>query len=337
MTKTLYILTILLTTQCASVSTTSKDEKSDLQIVYTVDKDGLFLYDLKTRTEKKIYSTDQVFLDKKIFFLNDSILLVGHQSESRQEEKERLVYSKYLYRADGDSTFITDNPPYKTFDKHVFLTETFFAINLNNGSNYKYKTLDYERIEPTTLKIKTSHFDNNGNIKNEQDTTVFCSGTSYSYRGRKFCDFEIDFSKSEIISDRQVYSRRGNLYLINQLDTTLLLKFAGQFDPKFGSGYYNPTISPDGKRISYQYLAGFLKNGSAIYEMDIDTKHKIKLIGEAYFNPVYSPDGQKLLIAKNQRQSKGNTWINTIYVLDIESGKKNKIGNGTEYFLWRTK
>lgn len=336
MTKTLYILTILLTTQCASVSTTTKDEKSDFQIVYTVDKDGLFLYDLKTGTEKRIYSTDQVFLDKKMRFLNDSVLLVGHQSKSREEEKERLVYSKYLYRADGDSTFITDDPPYKTFDKHVFLTETFFAINLNNGSNYKYKTIGYEHIDHTTLKIKTSHFDNEGNIKNEHDTTIFCSGTSTSYKGIKFCDFERYFSKSEVANGRQVFSRRGDLYFINQLDTTLLLKFDGHFDPKFGSGYYKPTISPDGKNVSYQYLAGFLKKGSAIYEMDIDTKERKELIGEGYFNPIYSPNGQKLLIAKNQRQSKENTWINTIYVLDIESGKTKEIGHGTEY-LWRPK
>lgn len=336
MTKTLYILTILLTTQCASVSTTSKDEISDFQVVYTVDKEGLFLYDLKTGTEKKIYSTDQVFLDKKMEFLNDSILLIGHQSKPREEEKERLVYSKYLYRADGDSTFITDNPPYKTFDKHVFLTETFFAINLNNGTNYKYKTIDYEHIEHTTLKIRTSYFDKKGKLKNEQDTTVFCSGTSSSYKGIKFCDFEKYFSKSELVENRQVISRRGDLYLINQLDTTLLLKFDGHFDPKFGSGYYRPTISPDGKRVSYQYLAGFLKKGSAVYEMNIDTKQKRELIGEGYFNPVYSPDGQKLLIAKNQRQAKGNTWINTIYVLDIESRKTKKIGNGTEY-LWKPK
>ncbi len=334
MTKTLYILTILLATQCASVSNTSKDELSDFQVVYTVDKDGLFLYNLKTGTEKKIYSTDQVFLDKKMEFLNKNNLLVRHQSKSREEERERLVYSKYLYRADGDSTFITDNPPYKTFDKHVFIKEIYFAINLDNGSNYKFKTIDYEHIEHTTLKIKTSFFDNKGNVMSGHDTTISCSRTSASYKGVKFCDFERYFSKSEIVNERQVFSRRGDLYITNQLDTTLLLKFDGHFDPKFGSGYYKPTISPDGKRISYQYLAGFLKKGSAIYEMDIDTKQKRQLIGEGYFNPIYSPDGQKLLIAKNQKQAKDNTWINSIYVLDIETGKITKIGNGTEY-LWR--
>jgi len=336
MKKTIYILTILLTTQCAFVSTNFKGEKADLEVVYSVDKNGLFLYDLKTGIEKKIYSTDQVFLDNKMEFLNDNVILVGHQSKSREEEKERLVYSKYFYRADGDSTFITDNPPYKTFDKHLFITETYFAINLDNGSNYKFKTIDYEHIEHTTLKIKTTQFDNNGKIESEKDTTIFCSGTSASYKGIKFCDFERYFSKSEIVENKQVISRRGDLYLVNHADTSLLLKFDGIFDPKFGSGYYRPSISPDGQRVSYQYLAGFLKKGSAIYEMYIDTKQKRELIGEGYFNPVYSPDGLKLLVAKNQRKSKGNTWINTIYVLDIETGKTKKIGSGTKY-LWRPK
>ena len=329
--KTLYILTILLTTQCASVSINTK---SDFQIVYTVDKDGLFLYDLKTGKEKKIYSTDQVFLDENMEFLSDSILIIGHQGKSREEEKERLVYSKYLYRADGDSTFITDNPPYKTFDKYSYLTETFFSINLNSCSNYKYKTIEYEHIEHTTLNIKTTLFDSKGQIASEQDTTILCSGTSSSSKGIKFCDFERYFAKSDLVKGKQIFSRRGDLFITNKIDTTLLLKFDGHFDPKFGSGYYSPTISPDGKRVSFQYLAGFLKSGSAIYEMDIETKKQNELIGESYFRPIYSPDGQKLLIAKNQRQARENTWINTIYVLDIETGKTRKIGNGSEY-LWR--
>jgi hypothetical protein len=336
MIKTLYILTILLAVQCTSVSNFSKVEISDFDIVYTVDKEGLYVFDLKTGNENKIYTTDKVFLGEKMEFLNDSILLIGHQSKLREEEKERLVYSKYLYRADGDSTFITDNPPHKTYDKHVYLTETFFAINLNNSSKHKFKTIDYEHIEYTTLKIKTTYYDKKGEIKSKQDTTVVCGGTSHSYKGITFCDFERYFSKSEIVNGKQVFSRRGDLYLTNQKDTTLLLKYEGHFDPKFGSGYYRPTISPDGKKVSYQYLAGFLKKGSAIYEMNLDTKQKKEIIGEGYFNPIYSPDGQKLLIAKNQRQSKGNTWIKTIYVLDIESGKAIKIGNGSEY-LWRPK
>lgn len=323
-------------TKCASISKITKNERSNFQVIYSVDKEGLFIYDLKIGAKKKIYSTDQVFMDKKIELINDTILIVGHQSKSREEEVERLVYSKYLYREDGDSTFITDTPPYKTFDKHVFITETFFAINLKNSSNYKYKTIDYEHIGFRILKIKTSHFDNLGNVTSEHDTTLFCNGTSTSYKGIKFCDFERFFSKSEIVNEQQVFSRHGNLYIINQLDTSLLLKFDGHFDPKFGSGYYEPTISPDGKRISYQYLAGFLNKGSAIYEMDIDTKQKKELIGEGYFNPTYSPDGKKLLISRKHKRSKANTWINTIYILDIENGKTKKIGKGIEY-LWRQK
>lgn len=334
MTKTLFLLTILLTARCASVSTQSETEKHDLQIVYAVDKEGVFLYDLNSGKKTKIYESDQVFLDQKMEFLNDSILVIGHQGQSKVEEKERIVNSRYFYRADGDSTFITDNPPYKVMDEHVFITETYFAVNVNTSSNYIYKTIDYEHIDHRDLKIKTTHFDQAGNIILQHDTMRYCNGTTSSSKGISFCDFERFFSKSERINGNQVFSRRGNLYLVNSLDTTLLLKFDGKFDPKFGSGYYNPSLSPDGKKVAYQYLAGFLNKGSAIFEMDIETKEKKELTGEGYFKPVYSPDGQKLLIAKNQRQAKENTWINSIYILDIKSGKTKKIGNGIAY-LWR--
>lgn len=292
------------------VSPTLLDKKkSESQIVYTIDKEGLFLYDLKTGVEKKIYSTDQVFLDNTMTFLNDSILVIGHQTPNKREE-------------------------YKTTDENVYITETFYAININNGIKYKYKTIDYEYLNKTTLNIKTLLFNNRNQIVTKKDTSILCNRLSYSYNRIKFCDTERYYSKSEIIEGKQIFSKRGNLYITNQKDTTLLLEFDGHFDPKFGSGYYQPTISPDCKKVSFQYLAGIFKSGSAIYEMDINTKHKKKIIEKGYFHPVYSPNGEKLLIAKDQRKVKENTWINTIYVLDIKTGTKRKIGKGSAY-LWR--
>lgn len=332
----LYLLiTILLTSQCSSLSTTDKDEDSDLQLVYTVDKEGLFLYDLKTGKANRVYSTQERFVEEELKFINDSIFIVAHQSNLREEEKERLVNSKYMQRADGDSTFITDNPPYKTCDKHVYVTKTFFEININTQSNFKSKTIGYEHIDHSILKIKTSTFDHTGQITSEHDTTIAYGGTSFSSSQIRFCDFqERYFSKSENVNGKQVFSSRGDLYMIEKSDTTMLLKFDGHFDPKFGSGYYNPTLSPDGKKVTYQYLAGFLKKGSALFEINIETKAEKKILDEKYFRPFYSPDGKKIAVARNQRETKSDAWINTIYVYDSKSGKSTKVGNGSEYF-WR--
>lgn len=325
MIKPFYFLAfVFLSTQCTVVSETNKSIDSKLQLVYTVDREGLFLYDLKTGKERKIYTTDQKFMDKKMQFLNDSIFIVAHKSKRREEEKERLVYSKYMYRADGDSTFITNNPPYKTVDKYWYVTETYFAVNINTSIAFKYKTIDYEYLDYELLNIKTTRFDTTGQIVESMPITS--EGTNFEERERYF-------SASEQINQRQIFSRQGNLYLVEREDTSMLLKFNGNFEPKFGSGYYNPALSPDGKKVTYQYLAGFLSEGSAMFEMSIQTKKKKELLDAEYFRPVYSPDGNKLAVAKNQRQAKGE-WINSIYIYDLRTGKIEKATDGNTYF-WR--
>jgi hypothetical protein len=71
--------------------------------------------------------------------------------------------------------------------------------------------------------------------------------------------------------------------------------------------------------------------------MDIETKSKTKLIGEGFFNPIYSPDNKLLLLFSDNRQSKGNTWINDIYIFDIATKTKKKIGQGENYLWIETK
>lgn len=307
--------------------------KSDLQFVYSVDKDGVYLYSLADKTTKSVYKTDRVFLNDYFKILNDSTLQVGHQSKMRSEEKERKVYSKYLYRADGDSTFITDYPPYITKDNYDYLTDSIYNINIKTAKSYLASIVDYEHYEHSTLKIKTRNFNQGGKLISEKDTSFICSGTSSSSKGISFCNFSRFYEESETILDKTVITERGDLILKQGNNKSTLLKFDGHFDPKFGSGYYNPTLTNDGKKTSFQYLAGFLSSGSCIYEMDIESKSKTKLIGEGYFNPIYSPDNKLLLLFSDNRQSKGNTWINDIYIFDIATKTKTKIGEGENY-LW---
>ena len=85
------------------------------------------------------------------------------------------------------------------------------------------------------------------------------------------------------------------------------------------------TIPKDGKKVAYQYLAGFLKSGSAIFELNVDTKEQKKIIGEGYFGPKYSNDGNWLLVGENQRKPNLKTRIFDIYILNILTGKKIKI------------
>jgi hypothetical protein len=255
----------------------------------------------------------------------------------RSETKQRKVYSKYLYRADGDSTFITDNPPYTTEDNYDYLTDSIYHINVKTSKSFLATIKDYEHYEHKTLKIRTRNFDPIGNLISEKDTSFACGGRSSSLKGIRFCDFTRFYEESETVLGKTIVSERGDLILQDGNSNSVLLKFDGHFDPKFGSGYYNPTLSSDGRKTSFQYLAGFLKSGSCIYEMDIGTKSKTKLIGEGYFNPVYSPDNKFLLLFSDNRQSKENTGINDIYIFDIATKTKKKIGQGDNYLWIKTK
>jgi hypothetical protein len=310
--------------------------KSDLRFAYTVEKEGVYLYSLTDNKSKVIYTTNSVFQNDYFKQINDSTLQVGHQSKMRSEEKERKVYSKYFYRAEGDSTFITDNPPYTVKDNYDYLTDSIYHINIKTTKSFLATVIDYEHYEHSTLKIKTRNFNQEGKLISEKDTSFVCGGTSSSSKGIRFCNFTRFYGESETVLGKTIMTERGDLIVKEGDKKSVLVKFDGHFDPKFGSGYYNPTLSSDGKKTTFQYLAGFLKSGSCIYEMDLENKNKTKLIGEGYFNPIYSPDNKLLLLFSDNRQSKGNTWINDIYIFDIATKTKKKIGQGENY-LWLKK
>jgi hypothetical protein len=307
--------------------------ESDHNFVYTIDKDGVYLYSFKNNNSNKIYQTDNFLINEYFKQINDSIVQVGYQNKMISIKKKRKVFSKYLYKADGDSTFITDNPPYETEDNYDFLTDSIFNINIKTSKSYLASIVDYEHYEFSLLKIKTRTLNNKGELISTKDTTYTCSGTSSTSSGIKFCDFKRFYSESEVNFSRQIITERGNLILKEGTQKSTLLEFQGQFDPKFGSGYYNPILTTDGKKTTFQYLAGFLNSGSCLYEMDIETKSKIKLIGEGYFNPIYSPNDKLLLLFSNNKKSKSNTWINDIYLFNIATKTKAKIAKGNNY-IW---
>jgi hypothetical protein len=309
--------------------------KSNQQFAYTIDKKGVYLYALTNNTPKEIYTTDKIFINDYFKQINDSVLQVGHQSKMRKEEKEKKVYSKYLYRADGDSVFITNNPPYTITENYDYVTDSIYHININTAKSYLYSVVDYEHYEHLSLKIKTRNFNQDGKVIAEKDTAYVCAGTLTTSEGVKFGGLARYYGESEIVLSKKIVTVSGDLILEQGKQRTTLLKYDGNFDPKFGSGYYNPTLTTDSKKVVFQYLAGFLQNGSCIYEMNIDTKNKTKLIGEGYFNPIYSPDNKLLLLFAEKNLLKSSTDGSDIYVFDIASKTKTRIGQGKNY-LWIT-
>ena len=323
----LIIFKLMLTT----ILSCNKPIKSDLQIAYTANNDGVYIYSLTENSLKQIYKAKKVFINEYFKLLNDSIIQVGHQSKKSSKKKERKVYSKYFYKADGDSTFITNYPPYITIDNYDNVTDSIYNINIKTSKSFLASVKDYEHYEYSTLNIHTRDFNQEGKLISQKDTSYSSRSSSRIRMGNS----RRNYGESETVLGKTIITERGNLTIKNGNSNHILLKFKGHFEPKFRNGYSNPTLSSDGKRTAFQYkeFEGLLSNSSCIYEMDINTKSYTKIIEDDYFNPMYSPDNKLLLLYSNNRQSKGNTWINDIYVFEIKTKTKHKIGEGDNY-LW---
>lgn len=276
------------------------------------DKDGLYLFDPVAQTEKLVYKTNnnQVFLDQP-YELSNNILTFGFRGEKTLKEKGNYELGENYY------------------------TE-FYSINLNTNKTWLSKKVLYDVMGHDSLKIKIVNIDTN------HKTTVYVqkaeklSGSSSSYKGIMYNDSKPRFFSSHSIGDKTVFSSEGNIYYINKLDTTLLVKFDGHFDMKFGSGYFEPRLDPKGEYVIFSYLPGFLnmKEKTSLQKINIKDKD-IELIKNGDFsNPAFSKDGNFLLFQRNESEGLNNTWASEIYLLDLTTLNEKKISTANS-FQWK--
>jgi serine/threonine-protein kinase len=84
---------------------------------------------------------------------------------------------------------------------------------------------------------------------------------------------------------------------------------AGKFTPlrETPGNYYDPAISPDGKRLAIQ-----IGNGSRtdiwVYEWERDTLTRLTFAGDSNSYPVWTPDGQRIVYRFSEKGVVGNLW-----------------------------
>lgn len=282
---------------------TGLPHKPKQNILLFKDKDGLYQYDPTTEKEKLIFkaSDNQVFLDEPYQLSGDTL----------------------TFGFSGEMTF-TDTTEYSAGEKYF---KDYFSVDLKSGNNWNSKKILYEVVGHDILKVKTLLFAPSGQNTFVSDTAMRYTGSSSTSKGITYNEFKPRFFSKATLGDNSVYSFRGNIYLTHLTDTTLLVEYKGIFDPKFGSGYFQPQLDPTGQYAVFRYLPGFMnfKENSSLQKVDLKTKN-VSEVKEGDFNePTFSDDGNFLLFSRNQKEGKGNTWISDIYILDLTSLREHKI------------
>jgi len=90
----------------------------------------------------------------------------------------------------------------------------------------------------------------------------------------------------------------------------------------------SPIFSPSGEKIAFTSNRGYDYSIFDLYLMDLQSK-KVKKLEEAV-NPdiFFSPDGKKILYSKMGFCPDKRAFLNDIYLIDIERGKKTRLTSG---------
>ena len=301
-TKLTILLLIVATLKSCVAGPTSRPKQS---IYLFKDKDGLYLYDPVFDKEKLIFKAMeyQVFLDEPLKTSGDT-LTFGINGE--------LVFAEISPTESGGERYFND----------------YYSVYLKTGESWLSGRITYEVIGHSSLRIKTLSYDTHGKERVLSDTSMIYKGSLSTSKGVVYNDFNPRYFSKHSIGNKSVFSLRGNIYYTEESDTTLLIEYQGNFDPKFGSGYFQPQLDPTGTYVIFCYLPGFMnfKEDASLQKVEIKTmKTEIIRTGE-FNNPTFSKNGEYILFSRGQKEGKSNTWISNIYMLDIATLKERKIG-----------
>jgi len=292
------ILTILAINRC------SPPQKPTQSILLFKDKDGIYEYYPTTGKEEIVYKAT----DAKIFL----------------DEPYCLIQDTLTFGVEGKLTYI-DTANYSAGKKYF---KDYISVDLKTKRNWLSRKILYEVDGRTTLKIRTQIFNSKGVITFQSDSSTIFRGLSSTYKGITYNVFKPRFFSISTVGKKTVFSLRGNIYLVENGDTSKIVDYKGTFDPKFGSGYFEPQLDPTGQFAVFRYLPGFMNftESPSLQKVELSTKHVEKIKKGFFSKPLFAKDGQFLLFKRNERQGKNDTRIYDIELLDLKTNHEWKIG-----------
>ncbi|MDT8375158.1 MAG: hypothetical protein RQ867_00305 [Mariprofundaceae bacterium] len=180
------------------------------------------------------------------------------------------------------------------------------------------------------------------NLKASLDGTVwvFDSSLEKTRRARVLDDFGDGFKQDELIGQhwRMYHSdawRYKQGYYATKTGTrnefqapALFLFDRSSSQLMMIPNAFNGAISPDAKRVV------FVRENKGNYDLwmqDINGKNLVQLTTSEFgdFEPVFSPDGNRIAFVSN-RDTKGNVRETSIYVMDLQSGRIERVTNALD-------
>ncbi len=94
-----------------------------------------------------------------------------------------------------------------------------------------------------------------------------------------------------------------------------------------GEGWMNihPIWSPDGSKLAYLSNKGSDYQIMSLYVMDMETEKADLVTGGLRSAASWSPDGTKLVYAKRVAPNKYGSYVNDVYVYDVEAKKEKRL------------
>lgn len=266
------------------------------------DKDGLYLYEPQSGKEVLVFDAGGKTFLNEIEQPQDNLLQFGFRGE--------------LISGDAADEAVEE-----------YYSTEHYSVNLATGENWLSQKTRYKVYKNRTLNIETQMKNSKGENVCLHDTTVALQGASYSVKRVVYNTPKPRFYSSHSLAGKTVFSQRGSIYYVENQDTTLLVEYKGNFDPKFGSGYFQPQISPKGTYVVFRYLPGMnFKEKPSLQRINLKSK-ELETLKEGVFGaPAFSKDGRFLLFQRDQKQAKKDTWKSTIYVLDMRTLEEKRIG-----------
>lgn len=307
------------------------------------DGKSVFIHDLRSDSSFHLFDPPHTDSIVNISALNDSTILLRYRgafidSVFDAETGENLDESEvdeYVFKGIvGSDTQI----------QFEYYPVTYRAFDVETGFQWHYKTVEHRGFaNDAVLKVRTKIYDRSGNLVSLRDSITDCYGKPGDWVD--YCGpLDRYETYSEIYRGRQIHCEEGNLYLIEEGKEELILKNDHEnFDLKFGSGFSEGELSPDGTHAAYRHLSGEPSFGhpcrmrdqdKGLYEMNLETRETKAVVQKNGWNPSYSPGGGYLLFGRETEKCLDDNYgvISDIMVLNRTNWTATSIGKGIGFF-----